>query len=372
MTDDRSTEKTEQDTGVLPDTTDNPTAYQRFEDRAFLLVLALVSLLFLYVLKPFFSAVFWAIIIGILFAPMQARLTGQWKRPNLAALVTLLACVLILIFPALFLLGAFFQQATEFYNSIQSGEIDPSGYINDIGQRFPVVQQLLNYANLDLATLQERLSTTFVSASRFIAENALQVGQNTLAFLISLGVMLYVAFFMLRDGPRLVDLLIRALPLGDERERLLFRKIAEVSRATIKGNVVIAALQGLLGGLIFWMLGLPAALLWGVVMGLLSLIPLLGAGLIWAPVAIYLFAVGDWVQGVILVAFGVGVIGMVDNFLRPVLIGRDTKLPDFIVLLSTLGGLVSFGINGFIMGPLIAVLFVAFWQIFITQFNTPR
>lgn len=343
--------------------------YQRFEDRAFLFVLAIVSLLFLYVLTPFFDAVFWACIIGILFAPMQSRLTAAWKRPTAAALFSLTACVFILILPTLVVLGAFTQQVNALYVRIDSGEIDPGAFIERIEQGFPAFQRLLDYANLDLAMLKERVSGMAISVSSFIAENAVLAGQVTLQFLISFGVMLYVAFFMLRDGRDLVELLIRALPLGDARERLLFRKIGEVSRATIKGNVVIAALQGLLGGIIFWILGIPAVLLWGVVMAVLSLIPLLGAGLIWAPVAIYLLAAGRWIEGIVLIVFGIAVIGAVDNFLRPILIGRDTKLPDYMVLLSTLGGLVIFGISGFVIGPLIAVLFVAFWQIFMTQFN---
>ncbi len=131
-------------------------------------------------------------------------------------------------------------------------------------------------------------------------------------------------------------------------------------------------MQGALGGLIFWLLGIPGALLWGVVMALLSLLPVVGAGLIWGPVAIYLAATGHWGQGLILAAFGVGVIGLVDKVLRPILVGRDTKLPDYIVLLSTLGGFVLFGMNGFVIGPLLAALFVAFWGIFMREFNPPQ
>ena len=128
--------------------------------------------------------------------------------------------------------------------------------------------------------------------------------------------------------------------------------------------------QGALGGIIFWLLGLPAPLLWGVVMAVLSLIPAVGAGLIWLPAAIYLYAVGQFVSATVLLAYGVIVIGLADNILRPILVGRDTKLPDWMVLLSTLGGLSLFGINGFVVGPLVAVLFIAFWQIFGREFKT--
>jgi predicted PurR-regulated permease PerM len=181
--------------------------------------------------------------------------------------------------------------------------------------------------------------------------------------------MVYLAFFLLRDGSALVELIIRALPLGDERERLLFAKFAEVTRATVKGNLLIAIIQGALGGLIFWILGISGALLWGVVMAIVSLLPAVGAALVWVPAAIYLAAIGDIFEAAILTTFGVVVIGLADNLLRPVLVGRDTKLPDYIVLLSTLGGIVMFGVNGFVMGPLVAALFMAFWGIFIREFS---
>ena len=342
----------------------------KLESRLFLFLLFAVSLLFIYLLKPFFGAVFWACVVALLFYPMHIRLRVRLgNRQNLAALITLLACMLIGVVPALVVLGSFFQEGATLYLKLQSGEIDLSKTLTHIRDAFPIVLETLNRFDIDPDSLTERLSGTAVSASQFMAQHVLQLGQGTLQFFVNLGIMLYLTFFMFRDGPRLIALLIQALPLGDERERMLFAKFAEVTRATVKGNLVIAIAQGTLGGLIFWFLGIPSALLWGVVMTLLSLIPVVGASLIWGPVAIYLFAVGDWTKGLILVLFGAIVIGLVDNVFRPILVGRDTKLPDYIVLLSTLGGFALFGINGFVMGPLIASLFMAFWEIFIREFN---
>jgi predicted PurR-regulated permease PerM len=220
-------------------------------------------------------------------------------------------------------------------------------------------------------TVRENAANAAVAASRFLARNALAFGQGAFGFVLQLALMLYVAYFLLRDGRTLLDQLVQTLPLGDERERLLFQKFAEVARATIRGNLLVAIVQGLLGGLIFWILGLPAARLWTVVMAVLSLIPAVGAGVVWLPAAIYLYAVGEWISASVLIAYGVLIIGLADNLLRPILVGRDTKLPDWMVLLSTLGGIAMVGINGFVVGPLIAVLFVAFWQIFRREFN-PR
>jgi predicted PurR-regulated permease PerM len=358
---------------VADDAEHGNTHHSGLERRSFLLFLALVTLVFLYLLSPFFGAIFWACVVGLVFHGLHLRLCSlMGGRRNLAALSTLGVCMLIAILPALFVVGSFFQEGASLYQRLQAGDIDPGAYLDRIRQAFPVLQQILERLQLDLNDLKRQVSGLAVTASRFLAQNAVQLGQDTLQWFVSLGLMLYMAFFTLRDGPRLVDLVVRALPMGDERERLLFNKFAEVTRATVKGNLVVAAIQGALGGLIFWILGISGALLWGVVMAVLSLIPMVGAGLIWAPVAIYLFAIGDWIEGTILVAFGAGVIGLVDNLLRPVLVGRDTKLPDYMVLLSTLGGFVLFGINGFVVGPLIAALFVAVWEIFTREFYAPE
>jgi predicted PurR-regulated permease PerM len=346
---------------------------RKLEQGTFLAMLVLVTALFFYLLKPFFGALFWACVIGLVFAPLHQWFLKLWNnRATFAALSTLLVVIIIGVIPTLFLTVAFFQEGAGLYQRLQNGDINIGQYIEQIRQAFPAIQSLMDRFNLDLATFKSQLSNAAITVSQFIAQNAVQFGQNAAQWFVNLGLMLYLAFFMLKDGAGLVDLLVRALPLGDEREQLLFSKFAEVTRATVKGNLLVAAVQGSLGGVIFWILGIPAALLWGVVMTLLSLIPMVGAGLVWAPVAVYLFATGSWIQGLILAGFGAGVIGLVDNFLRPILVGRDTKLPDYLVLLSTLGGFALFGINGFVIGPLLAALFVAFWQIFIRDFNTPE
>ncbi|WP_346775180.1 AI-2E family transporter [Wenzhouxiangella sp. XN79A] len=343
---------------------------EKLEQRLFLVLLAGVTALFLFLLQPFFAPILWACIIAVLFHPLQVRLERAWgDRPNLIALTVLLACIVLVVVPVLLLLASFAQQGIALYRQIDTGEIQPGQYIDQVRNAFPAVQALLERFSIDMSSVRENVANAAVATSRFVAQNALAVGQGTFGFFLKLGLMLYVAFFLLRDGRRLIEQLVHALPLGDERERMLFQKFAEVTRATVKGNLVVAMVQGALGGLIFWILGIPAALLWGVVMTVLSLIPAIGAGIIWLPAAIYLYAIGDWVSATVLILYGVLIIGLADNILRPILVGRDTKLPDWLVLLSTLGGLTMFGLNGFVVGPLIAVLFIAFWQIFGREFN---
>jgi predicted PurR-regulated permease PerM len=181
--------------------------------------------------------------------------------------------------------------------------------------------------------------------------------------------MLYVLYFFLRDGEQLLETLVHALPLGDDRERELFAKFAEVSRATVKGTLIIGLVQGALGGIIFALLGIEGAVFWGTVMAIMSLLPVVGASLVWAPAALIMLANGANTKAGILVVFGVLVIGLVDNLLRPILVGRDTRMPDYLVLLSTLGGLTVFGVSGFVIGPVIAALFLTVWVMFAKEFN---
>ena len=165
----------------------------------------------------------------------------------------------------------------------------------------------------------------------------------------------------------LVERLKAAIPLHPDHQRTLSSRFTGVIRATVKGTLVVAVVQGALGGLIFWLLGIHAPVLWAALMALLSLLPAVGTALVWLPVAIYLVATGATWQGLVLIAYGVLVIGLVDNVLRPILVGKDTKMPDYVVLISTLGGIAVFGVNGFVIGPVIAALFMAVWSMFSTS-----
>jgi predicted PurR-regulated permease PerM len=221
-----------------------------------------------------------------------------------------------------------------------------------------------NFGLTNTSELKDLLSNGALQGSQLIATQALNIGQNTFEFIISFGIMLYLLFFLLRDGAALSNRIKQAIPLSAEHKRHLLGKFTTVVRATVKGNIAVAATQGALGGLIFSFLGIQGALLWGFVMAFLSLLPAVGASLIWAPVAIYFLLTGAIWQGLTLTAFGVLVIGLVDNLLRPLLVGKDTQLPDYVVLISTLGGMVIFGLNGFVIGPVIAALFIAAWDLF--------
>ncbi|RYE69358.1 MAG: AI-2E family transporter, partial [Rhizobiaceae bacterium] len=182
------------------------------------------------------------------------------------------------------------------------------------------------------------------------------------AFLLTFGVGLYVTYFLLRDGRTIGPAVVSALPLDQTVSTLLAERFVAVTRATIKGSGLVAAAQGALGAITFAIVGLPAALLWGVLMAIAALLPAIGPAIVWIPVALYLLAIGDIWQAVVVVISGVIVIGLADNILRPLLVGRETGVPDWLVLVTTLGGIEALGLSGIVVGPLAAALFLAAWQ----------
>lgn len=334
---------------------------------AFLLLLALVTVAFFWIISPFFGAVFWAMVLALMFMPVHRRLCARLRgRDTLAALGTLLFCMVIVVVPMIFVVGAMVDEATSFTQRLRTGEFNPRTYFEQIQNALPGwLRDLLGRFGLfNAQDVVDKLTAAVVQGGQALTTRALAIGQNTLMLLVDLGIMLYLLFFFLRDGRDLAQTIRRAVPMQRQHTDFLLSKFATVVRATVKGTVVVALVQGMLGGVAFAFLGIHGAVLWGVVMSVLSLLPAIGAALVWAPVAIYLMATGSMIEGLGLAAWGAGVMGMVDNLLRPILVGKETKLPDYLVLLSTIGGLSIFGVNGFLIGPAIAALFVATWALF--------
>jgi predicted PurR-regulated permease PerM len=344
------------------------------QQKVFLLLLIVISLAFGWILLPFFGAIFWSSVLAIIFVPFYRWLLERLRQQqNLAALTTLLLCLIMVILPFTFIAASLLQEGVVFYQRIRSGELNFGAYFEQVMSALPpwMVRFLDNAGLASISELQDMLSNVALQGSQRLAEEALQMGQNTFEFVVSCGIMLYLLFFLLRDGTILSARITQAIPLGLKHKRNLFGKFTTVVRATVKGNIAVAAIQGTLGGVIFSFLGIQGALLWGFVMAFLSLLPAIGAALIWAPVAIYFLLTGAIWQGITLIAFGVLVIGMVDNVLRPILVGQDTRIPDYVVLISTLGGMALLGLNGFVIGPVIAALFIAAWDIFSTTREMP-
>lgn len=343
------------------------------ERNTFLLLLLLISMAFGWVLNPFFTPIFWAAVIALLFHPLQKELYIRFgKRKNIAALATLGICLIMVIMPTTLVISSLVGELTNQYSNMTEDGESFSDYFERLKESFPQMETRLEGWGFDVESLKESAQDTLSQAGEFLARHSFTFGQNAVMFFLNLALMLYLAFFLIRDGDKIVRALLRAIPLSEKRQQLLAKKFSTVVRATIRGNFFIALIEGALGGLILWALGIGNPLLWAAAMVVASLLPVVGAGLVWLPITIYLAVTGDFVRAIILALFGMIVIGLVDNFLRPVLVGRETKLPDYIVLFSTIGGLYLFGVNGFVLGPLIAALFVALWQIFIQDFDTEQ
>lgn len=333
----------------------------------FLILLVVVSFAFGWVLLPYAGAIFWSTVLAILFAPLYRRLVdATGNKPNASALITLGLIVVMVIIPLSLIGASLVAQAAGIYAMVAGGQIDFAGKFAHIVQALPepMVSLLDQYGLANLAALRDKVTAAAAEVSQAAARYAFNVGRNTFNFLLNVAIMLYLLFFLLRDGEAMVARIRSTVPLSRQYKQRLFTNFTTVIRATVKGNVLVAIAQGALGGLIFWVLGVQAPLLWAVVMAFLSLLPAIGAALVWAPVALYFLVTGAMWHGVGLAAFGMLVIGMVDNFLRPILVGKDTKLPDYLVLLSTIGGMALFGLSGFVIGPVIAALFIAAWDLF--------
>lgn len=341
------------------------------ENRAFILILLAVTAGFIWLLAPFYSAIFWAAILAILFSPLEKRLQKKLKgRTTMSALLTTLGTMLLVVIPLVLVLILLGIEAVNAYKSLNEGELTIQPYLEGIQQTFPFLESWISQWDENLASIKASLSETALNSSQFLATQAFQFGQGYLNFVINAVLMLYLTFFFLRDGDALIALLIKALPLGDTRERRLFHKFAQVCRATIKGSLVVALIQGTIGGIAFWLLGIKGAILWGTMMVILSLLPAVGSALIWVPAAAWLLISGAYAKGIILILIGIFLIGLIDNILRPILVGRDTKMPDYLILIATLGGIAMFGLSGFVIGPILAALFLVIWQIFMEEYQT--
>ncbi|NGP17306.1 AI-2E family transporter [Devosia aurantiaca] len=338
------------------------------QNAAFIAAIVIISAVFFWLLLPFYGAILWAVILALLFYPMHRRLTVWLRgRKSVASALSVLICVLVVVVPAIIMLATTLSaEVASLYRRIRESNLSLADLVAQAQSVLPdYVNNALNSLNLgNPREIHESLMALLASTSQTLATKAVDLGQSTLQFLVSLAIMLYLLFFLFRDGRQLAQTLRDAIPLERRRTDHIAKKFTSVVKATMRGNIVIAIVQGGLGGLTFWLLGLEAPLLWGVVMAVLSLSPAVGAFLVWGPFALYLLFTGDITKGIILILVGALVISTIDNVLRPILVGRETRLPDYVVLISTLGGLSLFGANGFVLGPLVAALFIAVWSLF--------
>ena len=347
-----------------------PIARRRVEAGGFITFLVFITIALTIIVSGFIGPLLWAALAAILFQPLFQRFLERWPaKRNVAAAMTLLIITVAVVIPAMVLASMIIDQAAGVFNQIRTGQIDFAAYFKQVHDALPDrLQRVLDSSGLStFERVQSRVSQALASSTSVLAQRALSIGANAAAFVLAFGVGLYVTFFLVRDGDRIGAAIVRALPLEPSAAARLSAQLLLVVRATIKGSGVVALAQGALGAITFSIVGLPAALLWGVMMAIASLLPAIGPAIIWGPVAVYLLATGAIWEAIVVIGSGMLLVGLADNLLRPILVGRDTGLPDWLVLVTTLGGIQMIGLSGIVVGPLAAALFITGWQILTEQ-----
>jgi predicted PurR-regulated permease PerM len=318
-------------------------------------------------LQPFIEVVLWAVVLVIVFFPVHRRIQARVGSPGWSALLSCLLVIFVILVPLTLLTFAVVNELSDFAQMLQpkpdgtggaagaaAGLLDPnSPYLG------PVVRWVGQYIDLSKLGSQEFIAERLKGVSGAIASRTLGFVGGAVGFVVEVFFVIFTMYYLFRDGERLRATAYEITPLSDEKAREIFDRTGEVIGASVYGVLVIAVIQGVLGGLAFWVLGLPSPLLWGVVMIFLSMIPMLGAFLVWVPAAIYLALSGHWAKAVMLTVWGALVIGSVDNFLRPKLVGERTRLHELLIFFSVLGGLQVFGVLGIVLGPVIVAITIA-------------
>ena len=337
-----------------------------------LLLVAAVTALFLAVAWPFLKPLLLGALLAGLFHPLYrwiTRLLGG--RRSLGAAVTLLVLLVLGLGPLSVFLGIVVQQALMVSDQAipwltqHLGAASTFNVNEWVMQRFPALAKYMPSQE----QLLEQVGTAAKTAGAFLVTFASRMTVTTASFLLNLFVMLYAMFFFFKDGHKILERIFYYLPLSDEDETSILARFTSITRATIKGTLVIGIIQGALGGIAFRVAGIEGAALWGTIMTILSIIPGIGAPLVWVPVVIVLFVNGQYVTATLLLVWCGAVVATIDNFLRPVFVGRDAQMPDLLILIGTLGGLFLFGPMGFIVGPIICGLFLTVWDIYGTTFK---
>ncbi len=313
--------------------------------------------------------IFWAITLTVLFRRVYQRLLKLWsKRTNLASAATVFLVLLLFIIPASILVAAVISEGQAIVLLVEEGDVDIQEQIRSLADKVPA--KLIEWG-LPVERIFDTVSSQLQNLAQGSGQRLLRFTQGVLGFGVQLVVALYLLFFFLRDGIEIMEAALKASPLKDQKERKLLRRFDAVVRATMKGSLLIAIIQGLLGGILFTAVGVQGAVILGSLMVIASLLPV-GGILIWGPVAAVLFAQGDMTKGIIVVVVGSLMIGLIDNLLRPHLVASGTKMPDYLILISTLGGLSWFGLSGLVIGPIIAAFFITSWEMMSEEYSSEQ
>jgi predicted PurR-regulated permease PerM len=337
---------------------------RKIEARLLALIVATAIALYLcwLMLLPFVNVLAWAAVLVIFFYPVHRRLVARTRRPAMSALLSSLFVIIVILLPLALITFAVVNELSGLLQNVQARAatlLDPNSPI--MGR---LTAWLGQYVNVEQLYSQEFLLERLKGLSGTVVGSTFGFVGGMLGVIVQVFFVIFTMYYLFRDGDRIVRALPEMLPLERLQSEVIFTRTRDVIDASLYGVLVIAMIQGALGGLAFWVLGLPSAIVWAVVMIFLSMIPMAGAFIVWVPAAIYLAATGHWIKALILVAWGVLVIGTIDNFLRPKLVGEKTRLHELFIFFSVLGGLKVFGVLGIVLGPVVLAITLALLDVF--------
>jgi predicted PurR-regulated permease PerM len=336
----------------------------RFYNVVSLFLVILFGYLTYHILQPFLKAIAWAVVFAIVFYPVYKFVLKYLRFKALASTVTLIIVVALIMGPFTYLSFVLIDELGNLIQNINGRTLDSvSNYFahSHIAWLIDKIQSKFEMQGISSVNALSQSVKTLGGA----ITSSLSAGITNLAgMIINFILMLFALFFFLRDGSGFLPRIYDYLPFSEENKIRLIARVKDMVISTVYGGVLIALIQGILGGFAFFFLGIESPVLWGSAMTIMSFLPLLGTFSVWGPAAIYLFIQGSYIKGIVLILYGVLVISMVDNILRPMIISGRTKMPTLAVFFSVLGGIKVFGLIGFIMGPLVLALFVALFEIF--------
>lgn len=343
--------------------------FSKVRNYLFIALLGGVTVVFFWLLKPFAYPIFWAAVIAALFYPVFLMIDRFVRQRSISAFFSVIIITLVLLIPLMIIVALLLKESIALYNDFNAhqGQVGSTSIatISNFLQHSSVGRLF----NIDEQFIDANISKIGAYGANSLVSFLKNLTQNSLEFIILFIVMLYTLFFFLRDGEKLISKLMYLSPLGSDRELSLYRKFTTTASSMIRGTILIGGVQGFLGGVTLAIAGIDSAIILGIIMMFSSIVPGAGSAIIWIPAAIYLLIIGNIWQGIMVLVVGSVLISTIDNLLRPILVGKEIKMHPLLIFFSTLGGIALFGISGFLIGPILASLFMTFWEMYEEYFQ---
>lgn len=350
----------------MPTKKSDKISFEKMQSIFFFGLIGILSIAILYLFAPFLYPIFWASVIAVIFYPIHTYITKKINNKTGGALASVFLVFIIIFIPLSTLSALLVNESLDLYTKVSNSSIfqNPAGVSDWLAQTpfAPYVDQI----RTEWTTYATK-ATQWISS--FVFTSVTTITQNSLRFLIMFFIMIYTLYYFFKDGPHMLHRLMHLSPLGDTYEIMLYDKFTSTTRATLKSTLIVGGIQGFLSGLLFWITGIEGAFVWGVIMVIIAIIPAIGTPVVLIPAAIIMFALGNIWQGIALFC-GALLISILDNIIRPPLVGKDIQMHPLIVFFATLGGLVLFGISGFVIGPIIAALYISVMSIYSHYYKT--